>query len=312
MNRKYQESHRESISVGSSWKYPWSRTVSNRICSHSPPPEASNARKSTNKSSRMLPETFQPTTYTVVIGKSKASKEAIGNQHLRALAHSFLPRYSDARTKSEKSDTVSAIVKIVKSSCPLGAFVKRDDDTGRYYEVPDATAREKVGYIMRDLLHDKYKSSSASKSARRLQAKLGQFPRKHTQTQSLARDAALVQNCQDHLVFEKLQILTGCGTSQQALPTSSSVAEVSLGSGEVAPDYIHIPSNAFEDTEPLPLYPAPQNYNNDSTNCNGTMNALVRAIATSDPTVQLRDDLFTGSTSSTNEDNVVWNAGSIG
>jgi hypothetical protein len=114
----------------------------------------------------LLPLDFQPTSYSVIIGRGKGYKKAFGNQRLRVLANLSLPKYSGAKCKIEKSLVVTSIVDTIRECCPSnGAFVKYHD--GRWWEVDDPTAREKVGYVFRDLLHDKYRSSSKSKVARR-------------------------------------------------------------------------------------------------------------------------------------------------
>ena len=56
---------------------------------------------------------------------------------------------------------------IVQDACPNGlGFVKRNKARDQWEEVSYAAAREKVGYTFRDLLADRYKSSSKSKVAR--------------------------------------------------------------------------------------------------------------------------------------------------
>ncbi|KAL3907939.1 MAG: hypothetical protein SGILL_008671, partial [Bacillariaceae sp.] len=119
-----------------------------------------------------LPSNFRPSNHSVIVGKSKISKTAQGNARLKTLAQIHLDEYSKADTKAAKSKIVSKIVKLVQSKCPLGAFVKHSKE-GLWYEVPQSVAREKVGYCFRDLLHGKYKSSSASKAAKRRLSKLG-------------------------------------------------------------------------------------------------------------------------------------------
>ncbi|KAL3911990.1 MAG: hypothetical protein SGILL_007065, partial [Bacillariaceae sp.] len=119
-----------------------------------------------NKGDILLPEMFVPSTYSVIVGKSRASKTAEGNARLKALASTHLAKYSEAKNKTEKSKIVSKIVDVVHSKCEMGAFIKYGKDM-RWYQVPKAVAREKVGYCFRDLLHDKYKSSSASKALKR-------------------------------------------------------------------------------------------------------------------------------------------------
>merc|ERR1712188_289818 len=48
-------------------------------------------------------------------------------------------------------------------------FVRKSKENGRWYEVDDGVAREKVGYVFRDLLADRDESSSKSKVAKKMQ-----------------------------------------------------------------------------------------------------------------------------------------------
>ena len=71
-----------------------------------------------------------------------------------------------AESKVFKSIVVSSIVNWVHKESPNGGFVKKMND-GRWCEVGDNLAREKVAQSFRDLLHDQYKSSTKSKRQRR-------------------------------------------------------------------------------------------------------------------------------------------------
>jgi hypothetical protein len=132
---------------------------------------------------RLLPMEFQPTPYSVIFGRAKHIKEAVGNQRLRVLADLHLAEYAEATCKVDKSMVVTSIVAAVRAACPPqrgggGAFIKFRNH--RWYEVDDPAAREKVGYVLRDLLSDRYRSSSKSKVARRKQEQLCGGLRKRT------------------------------------------------------------------------------------------------------------------------------------
>jgi hypothetical protein len=114
----------------------------------------------------LLPKDFEPTPSSVIIGRAKTCKDAVGNQRLRVLAELHLPKYSGATCKVDKSTVVTDLVKAVRAGCPTGgAFIKFHNQ--RWWEVDNRKAREKVGYVLRDLLSDRYKSSSRSKTSRR-------------------------------------------------------------------------------------------------------------------------------------------------
>ena len=116
---------------------------------------------------QMLPEDFVPTPYTVVCGRGRKCTAAVGNRRLQVIATMFIPKYKECRRKEDKTEIVSQILAMVKSACPEEgqAFVKYHD--GRWWEVETLIAREKIGAVLRDCLHDKYRSSTKSKLERR-------------------------------------------------------------------------------------------------------------------------------------------------
>jgi len=92
----------------------------------------------------------------------------MGNKRLHVIAQSFLIKYQNGDKKC-KSEIVKEIIGMIYEACKggRGAFVKHDKKKNQWYEMDYAVAREKVGYVFRDLLADQYKSSSKSKVARR-------------------------------------------------------------------------------------------------------------------------------------------------
>ena len=124
-------------------------------------------RHHNKETNTMLPPDFKPSPYTVIVGRRKEFKYAPGNLRLRELARSFLSDYCEAEDKLKKSTIVTKIIVSVEEACPNGgAFVKKGAD-GRWIELNDHDTREKVGYVLRDLLHNKYQSSSKSRTVRR-------------------------------------------------------------------------------------------------------------------------------------------------
>jgi len=124
-----------------------------------------------DQSGDALPIDFQPTPYTVIVGRGKVPKQNLGNKRLRILASNLLSQYSEATDKRTKTRVVNEIVMSIKHA--NGLFVKKDKGDGRWYQVDDSVAREKIGYVFRDLLSDKYRSSSKSKVARRYKEQVG-------------------------------------------------------------------------------------------------------------------------------------------
>lgn len=95
---------------------------------------------------------FEPSPYDVICGRGKIAFNHAGNHRFRVTIDIYLQRYSKAKTKLEKSIIVMSIVDIFRQNSPTGGFVKRDTSTGRWFEVGDAVAREKVGQALREAL----------------------------------------------------------------------------------------------------------------------------------------------------------------
>jgi hypothetical protein len=122
-----------------------------------------------------LPAGFKPGPNSVIIGRKKNCYTSAGNLRLRDICLMRLPAYSKCTKKKDKSEIVTDVVKHVRDSCPAGgAFMKRNS-SGRWSEVKDVVARERVASIFRDFLHDQYRSSSKSKVAKRREMRVTQF-----------------------------------------------------------------------------------------------------------------------------------------
>lgn len=121
--------------------------------------------------STLLASDFQPSPYTVVVGRGKIVQENIGNQRLRVLASIYAAKYGEATERKTKIQIVDEINKTIRSAG--GMFVRRDNQ-GRWYRVSGTVVREKIGYVLRDLLSDNYKSSSKSKVATRVRKRMEQ------------------------------------------------------------------------------------------------------------------------------------------
>jgi hypothetical protein len=119
---------------------------------------------------KLLGPDFCPGPYDVICARGAAAASHVGNLRFRKTVKDFVPQYSKATTKLEKSLLVSAIVDSVRDNAPEGGFVKKFED-GDWYEVGDACAREKIGQTLRDALHQKYKSSTKAKKPRRKELK---------------------------------------------------------------------------------------------------------------------------------------------
>lgn len=124
---------------------------------------------STVSSTSESSSTIVPTESTVVIGKGSVPKKAPGNRKLRALVQSKVNEYVNARSKMVKSSIVTDIYFFIEESClkegSSPPFVRYDKDG--YTRSSESIAREKITSTFRDCLHDKYKSSSKNKVAKR-------------------------------------------------------------------------------------------------------------------------------------------------
>jgi len=90
-----------------------------------------------------LGPTFQPGAFDVICSRGKKAFQHAGNRNFRNIIERHMEEYAKASTKFEKSIIVTQIVDQVRQASPSGGFIRRDN--GRWYEVGDAVAREKVG-----------------------------------------------------------------------------------------------------------------------------------------------------------------------
>ena len=68
-----------------------------------------------------------------------------GNERFRELIEKYAPVYLRASTKYQKSEVIAKIVTEVRQKSPTGGFVKKDFYSGRWFEIGDEKARDKVG-----------------------------------------------------------------------------------------------------------------------------------------------------------------------
>jgi hypothetical protein len=122
--------------------------------------------KSVNKAKKLLPPDFQPSNYSIICGNKRKYFNSVGNRRFRILVKMYIQQYLDAPGKLEKSFIVTKVMNIIREAQPVGAFVSLEKD-GRWYEVSERTAREKVGSFFRDCLPSEYNSSAKNKIAAR-------------------------------------------------------------------------------------------------------------------------------------------------
>ena len=190
-----------------------------------------------------MPEGFTPGPQHVICAKGKAAKEHQANQFLRHLVQSSLQEYSDA-SKLERSFLVSKIVKTIRQE---GGFVREID--GKWYDVSDRNAREKIGQLYRDALHTQFKSSTKAKASVRRQ-------RRRSTTNSSGSSfsnssSSSVSSCSN----SNMPIAP---SSTPSFPTSTSfpITEVAFDLPQVTPHNSFSKTEVdldFRSFEPLPL-----------------------------------------------------------
>jgi hypothetical protein len=100
------------------------------------------------KPGELLPVDFVPTALDVCSGRGKRNWNHGGNVAFRDLIQHMTPAYMAAMTKNEKTAIVCNIVEDMRA---LGCkFLKQHSTTGRWHDIGDAQARDKVGHSLRD------------------------------------------------------------------------------------------------------------------------------------------------------------------
>ena len=115
---------------------------------------------------RYLPEDYEPTQYDVLCGRGRKCYVHAGNRNMRDIVQANLAKYSASSSKMEKGHIISLVYEEICEQAGIGGFIKNDEQ-GRWYDVGEFLAREKVSQAFRDSLQEKYKSSTASKKKRR-------------------------------------------------------------------------------------------------------------------------------------------------
>jgi hypothetical protein len=96
----------------------------------------------------MLPEGYEPTSLDICCGRGKRNWNHLGNVSFRNLIQSCSDAYMMAPTKNDKTAIVFKIVEDMRlEGCK---FLKQQVNSGRWMDIGDAQAREKVGHSLRD------------------------------------------------------------------------------------------------------------------------------------------------------------------
>jgi hypothetical protein len=87
------------------------------------------------KEKKMLPKTFIPHPYSVILGTGKVN-ESIGNRRLRILVDIELNNYERAQSLREKSYVIARVMETIQAACVVVGFVRSEG--GSWYEVSDS------------------------------------------------------------------------------------------------------------------------------------------------------------------------------
>ena len=119
--------------------------VDPRIISHTPTERVA-----------LLPENYVVGPWDVVCSGGRESFDHVGNRRFRYCIENNLPTYVRAKSKHERSLIVTIIVDAIRDSNAGGigtGFVRKDLANGRWYEVGDKIAREKVSEVFQLGMH---------------------------------------------------------------------------------------------------------------------------------------------------------------
>jgi len=105
---------------------------------------------------------FQPDECTVICGRGKAAVNRDGNRRFKAIVDEHIDEYRDAVTKADKSSVVNSILDKVRRH-PNARFVAQKK--GRWFEISEEQAREKVGHTLREAIAKKHQSLGGTVAA---------------------------------------------------------------------------------------------------------------------------------------------------
>ena len=88
-----------------------------------------------------------PGQFDVLMGRGRAIEDALGNNHLRYLISVHYTKY-DRAGRVEKSTICSWIMGMIHQKG--GRFLKKDQKTGCWSEIPETKALEKISHAFRN------------------------------------------------------------------------------------------------------------------------------------------------------------------
>ena len=105
---------------------------------------------------------IEPTDLDVLIGRQPATSNYKGNQTFRTMITSQIDKYEAMFTRAAKSEFVLTMLTNVHERG--GRFLRKDTTNGLWNEIPNHTAREKVGHTIRSELAARKRDGRRSKN----------------------------------------------------------------------------------------------------------------------------------------------------
>ena len=94
-----------------------------------------------------LPDGYEPRGRDICCGRGKRNWNHAGNVYFRQLVQANVDRDLDAPNKTGKTSVVLSIVEQIRQD---GAYFVKQNAEGKWYDIGDTQAREKVGHSLRD------------------------------------------------------------------------------------------------------------------------------------------------------------------
>ncbi|CAJ1959204.1 unnamed protein product [Cylindrotheca closterium] len=110
---------------------------------------------------RFLTASFVPGKWDVICHSGKESQQHIGNRRFSLCIQNHLKSYAGSNSRPARSAIITNVVASIRDVSE-GGFVRLDLASGRWYEVGDKMARDKVGQALRDAMNSDTQERSMS------------------------------------------------------------------------------------------------------------------------------------------------------
>jgi hypothetical protein len=120
------------------------------------------SRTRSHRKRKSLPTSYVPTGLDVVCGRGKKHWNHPGNIQFRNLIQSNVERYIAAPTKSDKTAVVVSLVDGIRAQG--GYFLKQNSSSGKWSDIGDRQALDKVGHSLRDHVSSQARQKNKKKA----------------------------------------------------------------------------------------------------------------------------------------------------